>query len=315
HPEGARGHHEVALAQGEGLRADDARVDGPARRAQHHDHVGHAGAEHGDDGESEQHEGKGEHHVDQGHDAPVDTAGEVARGQTEEDADGGGEEHGRYAHHQGDAPAPDHPREEIASDLIRAEEMLAGAAVHPCGRRHAVADGHAEGIVGRDPGRADRAQPDEDKHDGPSHSPLEPAEPPPRRAGSLGGGRRLEACGNDGGTRPDGHQAPARMRGSISPTRRSTRALTTTMTRASSTTAHWTTGKSWLRIESTVRVATPGHAKTVSVTKAPPRSWPNCSPSTVTTGMHALRKACFTTTIRSTRPLARAVLMNSMFMT
>ena len=44
------------------------------------------------------------------------------------------------------------------------------------------------------------------------------------------------------------------------------------MISASSTTAHWTTGKSWLRIDSTVRVATPGHAKTVSVTMAPPRS-------------------------------------------
>jgi hypothetical protein len=51
------------------------------------------------------------------------------------------------------------------------------------------------------------------------------------------------------------------------------------MMRARSTTAHWTTGKSWLRMESTVRVATPGQAKTVSVMKAPPRSWPNCSPA------------------------------------
>ena len=95
----------------------------------------------------------------------------------------------------------------------------------------------------------------------------------------------------------------------------STTKLMATMIRASRTTAHCTTGKSWLRIESTVRVATPGHANTVSVTMAPPRSWPNCSPSTVITGMHALRKACLTTTRHSAMPLARAVLMYSMFIT
>ena len=33
------------------------------------------------------------------------------------------------------------------------------------------------------------------------------------------------------------------------------------------------------------------------------------------TGMQAFRKACFTTTVGSARPLARAVLMNSMLMT
>src|SRR4030095_4862815 len=65
-----------------------------------------------------------------------------------------------------------------------------------------------------------------------------------------------------------------------------------------------------------VLVADPlDHAKTVWVMMAPPRSWPNCRPSTVITGMHALRNACFTTTRPSASPLARAVLMNSMFIT
>ena len=81
------------------------------------------------------------------------------------------------------------------------------------------------------------------------------------------------------------------------------------MISASSSTAHWTTGKSWLRIASTVSDATPGHAKTVSVTTAPPRSWPNWRPRMVMTGMQALRKACLATTTPSRTPLARAVLM------
>ena len=62
------------------------------------------------------------------------------------------------------------------------------------------------------------------------------------------------------------------------------------MISASSSTAHWATGKSWLRIASTVSDATPGQANTVSVTTAPPRSWPNWRPRMVMTGMQALRK-------------------------
>ena len=46
------------------------------------------------------------------------------------------------------------------------------------------------------------------------------------------------------------------MRGSMIPTTTSTTRFTATMSRASRTTAHWTTGKSWLRIESTASVAT-----------------------------------------------------------
>jgi hypothetical protein len=58
----------------------------------------------------------------------------------------------------------------------------------------------------------------------------------------------------------------------MSPTIMSTRKLTLTMMSARRMTAHCTTGKSWLRMESTVSVATPGQAKTVSVTMAPPSS-------------------------------------------
>src|SRR5207245_2992215 len=114
---------------------------------------------------------------------------------------------------------------------------------------------------------------------------------------------------------PSEHHELTRMRGSMNPTTTSTMTLAATMMSASRMTAHWTTGKSWLRIDSTVRVATPGQAKTVSVMMAPPRSWPNWSPRTVMIGMHALRNACLTTTVRSPTPLARAVLMYSMLLT
>src|SRR5437763_1003250 len=51
----------------------------------------------------------------------------------------------------------------------------------------------------------------------------------------------------------------------------------------------------------------PGHAKTVSVTTAPPSSVPNCRPVIVTTGSAAFLSVCFITTAASGKPLARAV--------
>ena len=53
----------------------------------------------------------------------------------------------------------------------------------------------------------------------------------------------------------------------------------------------------------------PGHAKTVSVTTAPPRSVPNCSPVIVTIGIAAFLSVCLATTHVSATPLARAVRM------
>src|ERR1700682_3950952 len=115
--------------------------------------------------------------------------------------------------------------------------------------------------MGRDPGSEDRAQHDREEDRGAAHAPLETPEPSPAAARERGRRGGFEARRADGGVGADGHQ-PARMRGSISPTIRSTIAFTITMMRASRTTAHCTTGKSWLRIESTVSVATPGQAKT-----------------------------------------------------
>ncbi len=51
----------------------------------------------------------------------------------------------------------------------------------------------------------------------------------------------------------------------------------------------------------------PGTAKTVSVMIAPPRSRPNCSPATVTSGRAALVSAWRQMTNHSDTPLARAV--------
>src|SRR6202795_2436259 len=54
------------------------------------------------------------------------------------------------------------------------------------------------------------------------------------------------------------------------------------------------------------RRPTPGQAKMVSVTTAPPRRKPYCSPTTVTTGMSAFFSACLPTIPSGETPLARA---------
>src|SRR5438874_744513 len=72
-----------------------------------------------------------------------------------------------------------------------------------------------------------------------------------------------------------------------------------------------TTGKSRKKIASTTSLPMPGHAKIDSVITAPPSSVPICRPSTVSSGMVALRSAWCSTTRRSPRPLARPVRMYS----
>jgi hypothetical protein len=58
---------------------------------------------------------------------------------------------------------------------------------------------------------------------------------------------------------------------------------------------------------STISLPKPGMENTCSVSTAPESSVPSSSAPSVTTGVSALRMACFSTTMRSGSPLARAV--------
>src|SRR5262245_9928091 len=194
--------------------------------------------------------------------------------------------------------------------------MLSGAALHPHRWGQTMSDVDRERTVRRDQRRQHDGGDDHEHERGRGQAPFQAPEAAERRLGrARGAGRLRQRPERDLAVDRRHRQAPTRMRGSMSPTIMSTTKLTDTMIRASSTTAHCTTGKSWFRMDSTVRVATPGQATTVSVMTAPPRSCPNWSPITVITGMHAFRNACLITTIRSDTPLARAVLMYSMFST
>ena len=51
----------------------------------------------------------------------------------------------------------------------------------------------------------------------------------------------------------------------------------------------------------------PGSANTVSITIDPPSMKPSCTAAIDTTGIAALRRACFKTILLRLRPFARAV--------
>src|SRR5262249_48345735 len=137
----------------------------------------------------------------------------------------------------------DHGRQEIAPYLVGPEEVPRRSARHPGRRQEPCPDVYRERIVRRDPGREDGACDDQQHHGGRAESPPEPTEPLPRRRGlrRASAGELLEL---DPRLCAERHQASTRIRGSISPTIMSTTKLTATIMRASSTTAHCTTGKS-----------------------------------------------------------------------
>jgi hypothetical protein len=91
----------------------------------------------------------------------------------------------------------------------------------------------------------------------------------------------------------------------------STSAFATTMKNAASRTTPMISGKSWFWIARIVNWPSPGSEKVVSVSTAPPSSRPRSMPKMVRIGVSAARRPCRTTTVRSGRPLALAVLTKS----
>ena len=78
---------------------------------------------------------------------------------------------------------------------------------------------------------------------------------------------------------------------------------------ASTNTQATTTGVSFRPMQSTSSRPMPGQENTVSTSTAPPREKPNCSPTVVTMGIMALRRAWRMVMTLSFRPFARAVRM------
>ena len=240
-----------------------------------------ARSEHRDDGEREEHEGKGEHHVDDVMIVQSMPPAEVARGEAEQHADGGRQQarrtpprRARRGRRRSCATAGRGP-----PGRCRAGARACPPSIQAGGAsrwRMFTASGSWGAIQGAS-ARGDDEQEEPAPRPGPSGAGGAAGARPGARPARLGGASSRSPSATSVGALTALH-APARMRGSMKPTTRSTMRFTATMTRASRITAHCTTGKSWLRMDSTVRVATPGHANTVSVMMAPPRSWPNCRP-------------------------------------
>src|SRR5262249_1513847 len=119
----ADGLYELAAAQDEDLGAQNARVADPAAESDDHDQGGKARSKDGDDADGEQDEGKGELGVCHRHDPLFEPPPALARGGPGTGAEGAAPDPRRQPAHQRDARAEDHPREDVAAEVIGAEEM------------------------------------------------------------------------------------------------------------------------------------------------------------------------------------------------
>jgi hypothetical protein len=106
-------------------------------------------------------EGKRQHDVADPHDQRVDPAAGVAREEAEADADHERQQHRRAADEKRDPGAEHQRREDVATLLVGAEEVLGRSALHPCRRQHRVAQlerRQVERVVRRDHVGEDRGE-------------------------------------------------------------------------------------------------------------------------------------------------------------
>ena len=128
--EGAGGFHVFALFDGEDLRADEARVAGPASDCEGEDEVLEAGAEEGGEGDGEQYAGEGQEriHSEDGEDV-VDPAAFVAGEATDGEAEGERDADYRDGDGEGEARSPEEARQGVAAQLVGAAPVVGGGAL------------------------------------------------------------------------------------------------------------------------------------------------------------------------------------------
>ena len=130
---GLLGDHELLLALGEYLTADQTRYTGPAQQAErgHHPDKSHIGVhlervEEGAHDDEYRVSGYAVEDVDEAHDERVDPAAEEAGQAAEDDADERLQEDDDEAYHQGDAAAVHHAGEDVHAVAVGAEPVLGG---------------------------------------------------------------------------------------------------------------------------------------------------------------------------------------------
>ena len=153
HPQRRRRLHVVALLHGQDLPPDHARVHDPAGRRQTDDDVAQPEADDGVDGEGQEDEGEGELDVGDAHEDRARPAAEETGQQPQESADERGEQHRAEADEERHARAVEHPREQVAPELVGAEEVARGAR-----RLEARREVAPERVVGGEPRSGERNQ-------------------------------------------------------------------------------------------------------------------------------------------------------------
>ena len=116
------------------------------------------GAEHRDQQDGEEHRRKRHPDVDDARDDAVGPAAEIAGDQPERRADQAGGGGRREGDDEGDAPAIDQPREQVAAEAVGAEPEARLGALHPEGRQPLEHQILGERILRRDQRREDRRE-------------------------------------------------------------------------------------------------------------------------------------------------------------
>ena len=173
--------HEVPLAERQHVGTDDPRELHPARRAHDEDHVQETGAEREHDAHGEQDVGDREEHVDHAHDERVGAPAEEPGAQSERDADRRRERHRGQADAERDASPVEDAAQDVATEVIGAEGMLAKSARLPHRWSQALHQHLTPRIPRRQHRREHRGAAHDEQHGEPEHR--AEAQSPPRSDG------------------------------------------------------------------------------------------------------------------------------------
>ena len=176
----ARGLDELAVADRQRLGADHARERRPADEADHEHQADEAGAEHPQHGEVQDRVRDGDQGVDQPRDGDVEPAAEVSGHDSQRDAQQRLQRHAGHADEERDAAAVDQAAEDVAAQVVGAEEVLLGAA-GPRGRRQPGPQVGGGGVERRQLRREERHHHEGDEHQGAERGDRARQQPPQER--------------------------------------------------------------------------------------------------------------------------------------
>ena len=120
----AGGLDELKLARPQHLPAHQPRVAHPANHRQRQHDIGETRSENSDERDRQKNSWKGQQHVDAAADRIIDPSAEVACKGAKEHANDGRNADDRNAHEQRNSGAGQHPRKNVAPQLVEPEGMM-----------------------------------------------------------------------------------------------------------------------------------------------------------------------------------------------